>query len=237
LSVLSTDSSHLARARATVVGMGALGCRVSSALARAGVGELTLVDFDRVELSNLQRQPLYRPDCVGLPKAIVAAEALRKEAASTTAISGAEERLDGANAKRLLGDRDVVIDATDDPATKLLLNHECIRAGVPLVHGGVVRTGGVAMAIVPGATACLACTFAPESTFADDGCAAFGILAPVAGVVGSIQGFLALSLLLGARRVAGRLYAYELRATRWRTMRVPRDPNCTVCGTIGTCAA
>jgi molybdopterin/thiamine biosynthesis adenylyltransferase len=215
-----------------LVGVGALGCPAATVLAGAQLGRLTLVDPDRVERSNLQRQTLFSPGDIGRLKVDVAAERL---GGGTTEIVPVVARVDRTNAARLMSAHDFVIDACDDPATKFLINATAVRCGVPYSYGGVVRTSGLTMTVVPGVTACLACVFAAESLDAQEatgeGCQNQGVLAPVAGVIGSLQAAHALAT-LGSETPehAGRLFSYELRARRWRTIDVHRDSRCNACG-------
>ncbi len=223
-------------AHALVVGAGALGCAAAQTLAASGVGRLSLVDDDCVELSNLQRQVLFDRATIGRPKATAAAESLARIAPSCE-VAPWVERLAAGNVERFVGDHDVVVDASDDPETKYLLNRAAIRCRVPLVYGGVARTGGMALLVDPGRSACLACAFPAETAAADDGCDRLGILAPVAGLVGTLEADLALRALLGDRSAAGILFVYELRGTRWRELRFARRPDCDACVDAATRAA
>jgi molybdopterin/thiamine biosynthesis adenylyltransferase len=231
-SATEESSTRLERSNALVIGVGALGCQVAQAIVTAGIGALTLVDDDRVELSNLQRQILFDDADVGRPKAITASLALRARAPAASIVARSE-RVTANNAVPLLADHDVIIDATDDPESKYLINRVAIETGKPFVYGGVARTGGLALAVQPGRSACLACVFPPQILHANDSCAALGILAPVAGAIGGLQAYLAIRLLESPTEVAGLLYAYETRVRRWRTLRVDRDPKCPTC----SCAA
>jgi len=217
--------------------MGALGCPAAIALARTPLERLTLVDADRVEPSNLQRQVLFADRDVGALKVDVAGERL---AGSRAPIETLAARLDATNAAGLIAEHDFVIDACDDLPTKFLINSVAVEVGRPFSYGGVTRTAGLAMTVVPGDTACLACVFpdAPMSTLDDretspraDGCQQQGIVASVAGVIGSLQALHALGALGHAEAgKPGRLFAYEIRGVRWRIIDARRDPACTVCG-------
>lgn len=213
---------------ALVVGVGALGCQAAAALAVAGVGKLTLVDDDRVERTNLQRQVLFDTADIGRPKSVAAALALRSDA-PTSMILAHVERLTPLNAGDLLSSHDVAIDATDDPDSKYLINRAAREAGRPFVYGGVARTTGLVMAVRPGHTACLACAFPLQLSHGDDSCAVLGILAPVAGVIGALQARLALRLLADPPTAGGTLYVYEARGRRWRMLQFERDPDCSIC--------
>jgi molybdopterin/thiamine biosynthesis adenylyltransferase len=213
-----------------VVGVGALGCPaariVADSLGRWSL--VTLVDPDRVELSNLQRQPLFDDADIGSFKVEVAARNLRSHAECR--FETVRERLDETNAQRLIAGHDYVIDATDSPETKFLINDVAVRLAVPFTYAGVVRTGGQAMAVVPGKSACLRCVF-PEEPGDDEAgaCSNMGILAPVAGVVGSLAAANALGHLSGNDFEAGTMTIYELRGTRLRRVAFGRRSDCTVC--------
>lgn len=230
------DAIHAARASALVVGVGALGCQAAAALVSAGIGGLTLVDDDRVERSNLQRQVLFDDTDIGRPKAIAAALALRATAPAST-ITVRTERVAAHNAADFVRGHDVTIDATDDPDSKYLLNRTAVEAGKPFVYGGVARTGGLTLAVRPGLSACLACAFPPQLSRGDESCAALGIVAPVAGAIGALQAHLALRLLEGAPSIGGLLYVYEMHGRRWRTLRFERDPHCSTCSAAAQRAA
>jgi adenylyltransferase/sulfurtransferase len=232
----SSHATHAERTTALVVGVGALGCQAAAALVDAGIRGLTLVDGDRVERSNLQRQILFDDADLTRPKAIAAALALRAAAPAATIVARTE-RVTAANVAELVGAHDVTIDATDHPETKYLLNRAAVVAGKPFVYGGVARTTGLALAVKPRRSACLACAFPPQLSHGDDSCAALGILAPVAGAIGALQAHLALRLLEDAASVAGLLHVYEVRGRRWRTLHFDRDPHCSTCSTAARHAA
>jgi molybdopterin/thiamine biosynthesis adenylyltransferase len=132
----------------------------------------------------------------------------------------------------VIAGHDVVIDACDDPATKFTLNRACVASGVTYCYGGVVRTGGQMLVVAPGRSACLACVFPEdEASSESEGCSSMGILAPVAGVIGSLQAHAALRCLTGdAAAVAGTMSIYELRGARWRSVAFERRRSCAVCG-------
>jgi molybdopterin-synthase adenylyltransferase len=184
-------------ARVLIVGAGGLGVPAAWALARAGVHRLTLVDPDPIELSNLPRQVIYRDSDLGQPKVDVAARRLH------AMFNGMEiERnatsFDSSNALALAAAHSVIIDATDDPAAKFLINDTAITVGRPFIYGGVLATAGQAMTVVPGRGACLRCLFeAPPAADEIATCRDVGIIGPVAGVIGEVQAAEALSVLRG----------------------------------------
>lgn len=206
--------------RVIVVGAGALGCAAARTLAQEPSVSITLVDDDRVELSNLQRQVLYGNDDIGSLKVDAAAARLARDfgvRAGTAAL-----RLDAATGPGLIAGADLVLDATDDPATKFLIGRLCFESGTPWIYGGVARTAGQWMLVRPGRSACLECVFPslPASAGAEEtaaGCSALGILAPVAGMVGAMQALTALAFFKRPDRArAGRLHVYELTGARSR---------------------
>lgn len=221
--------------RILVVGVGALGCPAAEILAADGGVSCTLIDDDRVETSNLQRQILFDNQAVGRPKARAAAAALEHRFPDTHIVY-LDTRFAADNACQLVDEHDFVIDACDDPITKLLINQTCVATGTPFVYGGVMRTGGQTMSVAPGASACLACIFpvltdpAASGSGDDDAesCSRMGILAPVAGVVGSMQALATLETLAGRGR-PGRMHIYELRGARWRSVDFDPRPGCPVC--------
>jgi molybdopterin/thiamine biosynthesis adenylyltransferase len=223
---------HAERASALVVGIGALGCQAAAALVSAGIGDLTLVDDDRVERSNLQRQVLFDDTDIGRSKAIAAALALRAEAPAST-ISARTERVTPRNAADLVGHHDLTIDATDDPDSKYLLN----RSGRENRSSTAESFARPTLAVQPGVSACLACAFPPQPARGDESCAALGIIAPVAGAIGALQAHLALRLLEDPASVGGLLYVYEMHGRRWRTLRFERDPQCSTCSDAAQRAA
>jgi len=216
-----------------LVGAGALGCAAARTLAAAAADlrtglRLTVVDSDHVEASNLQRQVLYRDADIGRSKVEAAAERLAAEFGID--VVARPLHLDADNGPALVIDHDIVIDGTDDPAAKFLINRLCVDSGVPLVHGGVVRTGGQWMLVEPCVSACLRCVFPERAPSGTEGCVALGILAPVAGVVGSMQAITALRRLFDPERVrAGRLFVYELAGVRARHVDFPPSPDCPCC--------
>ncbi len=212
-------------ARILVVGAGALGCAAARTLAQEPRVALTVVDDDRVELSNLQRQVLYVDADIGRLKIDAAAERLASEFGA--AISTRAIRFDAATGPGLVAAADLVIDATDDPDTKFLIGRLCVEARKPYVYGGVARTGGQWLLAVPGESACLECVYPANAGETAAGCAALGILAPVAGVVGSMQALTALAYLRRPERAKpGRLHIYELTGARSRHIDFQPDPAC-----------
>ncbi len=167
--------------------MGGLGVPASWALARAGARRLTLVDPDPVELSNLARQVIYRPSDIGTPKVEAAARWLAERFPDVN-VERHAIALDASNAARLIDAHNFVIDATDSPAAKFLINDTCVAARTPFVYGGVVGMTGNVMTVIPGETACVRCVFeTPPDENEIQSCREAGIVGPVAGAIGEMQ--------------------------------------------------
>lgn len=207
-----------------IVGLGGLGCPASLALA-PHAEQLTLVDYDVVEVSNLHRQPWHHPRDVGRLKVESAAQKLRAGFPALRIVT-LSTRVTAENADALFRLHDVVIDATDGPETKFLLNDAGVRTGTTLIYGGVLRFIGQAMRIEPGGP-CLRCLFDGPPVDAPS-CAQAGVLGSMAGVIGGLQAQLALT----ANPVAGEamLHLVDGQAFTARTVRVKKAPDCEVCG-------
>jgi adenylyltransferase/sulfurtransferase len=232
--------ARLAGSHALIVGCGALGCVVADWLARAGVGRLTLVDRDVVELGNLQRQTLFdEADArAGTPKAHAAAARIgaidrgvrtQAEATDFTGVNAARIALEGP-----LGRADVLVDGTDNFETRFLLNDLAVRCGIPFVHGGVVGTRGTALTVLPGASACLRCLFeGPPPAGTQESCETAGVLGAMVGVIASIQAMEAMKLLAGRADLVRRtLIAIDGWTNTLREVDLTgaRDPGCPCCG-------
>jgi adenylyltransferase/sulfurtransferase len=218
--------ARLGAARVLVVGAGALGSPAVQYLAGAGIGHLTIVDADAVELSNLSRQPLHGEADLGASKAVSAAAAAAS-LNSEIEVVAESRRLQPDEAAGVVGAFDVVCDATDDFAIKFALNDACVGAAVGLVHAAILQYGGQLTTIVPGGP-CYRCLFgAPPDPGAVPTCAQAGILGPVAAVVGGLQATEALKLVLGVGEpLSGRLLVYDGLRPRFRTVDFARDPRC-----------
>ncbi len=208
--------------RVTIIGMGGLGCPIAVALAEAGV-DLRLVDDDVVELSNLQRQILFGTPDIGRPKLEVAAERLARYGVSVETRTG---RLTALNADALLAGSDLVIDATDDPAARFVVNDWALDHHIPAVIGGVHRFQGMVLAHA-GRGPCLRCLFEEDGPEVET-CAVGGVLGAMAGLVGHLQAERALRLLAG-EAVAVTGYVTTLDALTGRTRDVPLPDGCERC--------
>jgi len=216
-------------ARVAVVGAGGLGSASLLYLAASGIGGLSVIDDDRVSLDNLQRQVLHDTAAVGEPKTH---SALRRLDALNPGVRvrTVERRLDAGNARELLEGHDVVLDGSDNFATKFAVNDACVALGIPAVIAGILRFDGQVVTVPAGAP-CYRCLFRDEPPPGQvPACSAAGVLGPVAGVVGSLQAAEALRLLLGAgASQEGRVLTVELLDPRVRAVPFPRDPACPAC--------
>ena len=222
---------RLLRSRVAIIGAGGLGCPASLYLAAAGVGTIALVDFDRVDPSNLQRQILFGMADIGEPKTKVAAarlEALNPD----VKIEQIPDRIEAKNAEKILRGYDVVIDGTDTFPSRYLLNDVCVWLGIPLVSGSIQRFEGQVSVFDARVGPCYRCLFPePPPPELAPNCAEAGVLGVLPGVVGTLQATEALKLLLGAgEALVGRLLVYDALAMEFRTFSVPKDPSCAVCG-------
>lgn len=214
-----------------VAGAGGLGSPAALYLAAAGVGRLGLVDGDRVDLSNLQRQILHFSKDVGRPKVDSAREKLLALNPEIRVEAGCE-RLTAANAGELIRGFHAVVSAVDNAETRYALNDACVAAGVPLIDAGVVGFRAVLMTVVPGRGPCYRCLF-PEPPPAGGAptCAEAGVIGALTGVMGSLQALEALKLLLGAGEAyVGRVLQFDGLSGRFRETAWLRDPACPVCG-------
>jgi molybdopterin/thiamine biosynthesis adenylyltransferase len=222
------STARRARARALVVGVGGLGCPASLALARAGVGYIAIADDDVVELGNLHRQILFDEADVGTPKAEAAAHALR-ELVPSAEVSLVGSRVLPQNAIELVRKVDVVIEGSDNFATKFLVADACMIAGVPVVHASAVRWHGTVLAVGPAGAPCYRCLFEDLPRHGVPACAEAGVVGPVVGILGAIQADLALSLLDGAP-VEGTIVTYDGHADELRRRTIPSREGCLLCG-------
>jgi len=213
----------LSEACITIVGMGALGTAAADRLCRAGIGRLRLIDDDIVELSNLQRQALYTEADIGKLKAETSRARLH-EINSEIHIETICERL--ANDNSFLQGASLVLDCTDNPEARFLINSQCHALGVPWVHGAVAGASGVVFAIVPGG-ACFRCLY-PDTTIHGETAATIGVLNPLTAIVGALQANEAMKLLLG--RPAPGLLMLDIWNDVFEYIEVKRDLDCPVCG-------
>jgi molybdopterin/thiamine biosynthesis adenylyltransferase len=201
-------------------------------LATAGVGRITLVDNDTVDLTNLQRQIAHTLASVGRPKAESAAQRVA-DINPDVAVRTVLQRADAALLDELVADADVAIDCSDNFATRQALNRACVKHRKPLVSGAAIRFDAQ-LSVYDSRDAqspCYACLFPPDATVEDTVCSTMGVFAPLVGIVGSLQAAEALKLLAGVgSSLAGRLQMLDARTMEWTEIRVQRSPHCAVCG-------
>ncbi len=227
--------ARLGAARVAVVGAGGLGSPVALYLAAAGVGVLGVIDADRVELSNLQRQILHGTKSLDVPK-VASAQARLEDLNPDVEVVAHPVRLGAANAREILAGYDVVVEGSDTLATKLAVNDACVLLRRPLVAAGIAAWDGQLLVVEPGRTACYRCVYRHEPPEgAVPTCAGAGILGPVAGVLGALQAMEALKLCLGLGTVAaGRLLLFDGTAVTLRSIEARRDPACPACGALSS---
>ena len=217
--------------RVLLIGAGGLGCPLAQYLAAAGVGTLGLIDFDRVDLSNLQRQVLYATSDVGRLKVEVAAERIRAQNPDVRVNTHAV-KLTSENALALLADWDVVVDGSDNFPTRYLVNDACVLLGKPNVHGSIFRFDGQASVFDARSGPCYRCLFPePPPPGAAPSCAEGGVLGVLPGLVALIQATETLKLLAGiGESLSGRLLQIDALGMQFREFRIQKDPKCPACG-------
>ena len=222
---------RLLDARALVVGAGGLGSPVALYLASAGVGQLTLVDDDTVDLTNLQRQIMHTEARIGQAK-VASAQAAIHAINPEVRVHAVARRADEALFTQLAASADVVLDCTDNFATRQALNRACVATGRPLVSGAAIGFDGQVSVydLRQPDSPCYACVFPPSQTVEEARCATMGVFAPLVGIIGTLQAAEALKLLAGVGRpLRGRLLMLEARQMEWTELRVPRQCDCPVC--------
>ena len=223
---------RISASHALIVGAGGLGSPVALYLGSAGVGHLTVVDHDHVDMTNLQRQIGHTMARVGHPKVEslqVAIGAINPEVQVTPIVA----RADAALLDTLVAQADVVLDCCDNFATRHAINAACVKHGTPLVSGAAIRFDGQVCVYDPrdANSPCYACVFPPDTSFEETRCATMGVFAPLVGIIGSLQAAEALKLLSGAGQpLTGRLLMLDGRAMEFTEMRIGRHASCPVCG-------
>lgn len=227
----SAGQLKLKSASALVVGAGGLGCPIISYLAAAGLGKIGIVDFDLVDISNLQRQVLYDTNDIGRSKAATASQKAQAANPEIDVIAHNEE-LTAANIERIFAGYELIIDATDNFATRYLINDACVLQNKPCVYGAIHRFEGQATVFFPGLTPCYRCIFpqAPEhGTVAN--CSEAGVLGVLPGIIGSIQAAECIKIILSiGESLTGRLILFDALAMSFRTIKIKRRLDCEICG-------
>lgn len=222
---------RLLDSHALIVGAGGLGSPVALYLASAGVGQITLVDDDTVDLTNLQRQIMHTEARVGQPK-VASAEAAIVALNPGVRVRTVAQRADEAQLTELAAAADIVLDCTDNFATRQALNRACVATGRPLVSGAAIGFDGQISVYDPrrAASPCYACVFPPTQAVEEARCATMGVFAPLVGIIGTLQASEALKLLCGiGEPLVGRLLMLDARRTEWTELRLPRQADCPVC--------
>jgi len=216
-----------------IVGLGGLGAPVAMYLAAAGVGRLTLADFDKVDLTNLQRQIIHGTEDIGQAKVVSAKQSL-EEINPEVEIECLDTLLDERILEEQVEKADAVVDCTDNFLTRFAINAASVATGTPLVSGAAIRLEGQ-VTVFSGRKGgpCYQC-LSPADGHADETCSENGVLAPVVGVIGSIQATETLKVLTGAgESLTGRLLLFDALHMEWRSLKLSSDPGCPVCGITG----
>jgi len=218
-------------AHVLIIGMGGLGSPVAMYLAAAGVGELTLVDHDTVDLSNLQRQILHRNDNIGQPK-VDSAQHNLAQLNDEISIHTVNKKLDDDELQQLVSRVDLVVDATDNFPTRFAINRACVRHKKPLVSGAAIRLEGQVgiFDLRRADSPCYRCLY-DEQGGVPETCSENGVMAPMVGIIGSIQALEVIKLLTDTgETLAGKLLISDGLHQEWRSMKLRKDPACPVCG-------
>ncbi len=214
-----------------IVGAGGLGSPVAMYLASAGVGRLTICDDDVVDLTNLQRQTLHRETRIGMNKAESAKIALH-EINAACQVTTVDRRVGAEALNDLVTDADVVVDASDNFATRHAINRVCVAMKKPLVSGSAIRFAGQLAVYDPrvSSSPCYACFLSEDAPVEEERCVTMGVLAPLTGTIGSMQATEVLSILiLGQSCMTGRMLLYDALSADWQTIDIARNPACGVC--------
>jgi len=225
---------RLLAASALVIGAGGLGSPVAMYLAAAGVGTIMLADGDAVDLTNLQRQILHTTQSIGKPKADSGRDALARINPEVR-VAPLQSRLEGDELDRLVAQSSVVLDCSDNFATRHAVNRACVRHRRPLVSGAAVRFDGQVSVfdLRDDLSPCYHCLFPENAELEETRCAVMGVFAPLTGIIGSVQAAEALKLLAGAgETLKGRLLILDALAMQWRMVRLAKDPACSVCAKV-----
>lgn len=218
-------------ARALIIGAGGLGSPAALYLAASGVGHITLVDHDTVDLTNLQRQIAHTTARVGQPKVQSAAQALQALNPDVQ-VQCIQQHADAALLDELVSQASVVLDCCDNYRTRQTVNVACVKHRVPLVAGAIIRFDGQITVFDPSkdTSPCYACLFAPEEEFEEVQCSTMGVLAPLVGIIGAMQAAEALKIITGiGDPMVGKLLMLDGKSMEWSRMRTSRNPECSVC--------
>lgn len=221
----------LLEASVLIVGAGGLGSPAAIYLAAAGIGNISIFDNDEVDLSNLQRQISHYTDDIGMDKVISTRQTLNRLNPDVN-VRAVKQRLMGEQLEREVGQADVVLDCSDNFATRFAINKACVDHRTPLVSGAAIRFEGHVSVFTPGVndSPCYNCLYHFDGE-EQLNCATNGVIAPVTGIVGSIQALEAMKLIIGAgETLVGRLLLLDGLSMEWNAMRLRKNPNCPTCG-------
>ncbi len=224
---------RLLASTALIVGAGGLGSPAALYLASAGVGRIILADGDQVDLTNLQRQILHRQSRIGMAKAESGKLALQ-EINPEIQVEVCNQRLEGMALEAVVARSSVVLDCCDNFVTRHAVNRACVRHGVALVSGAAIRFDGQLAVYDPrrADSPCYHCLFPEDQEAEEVRCAVMGVFAPLTGIIGTMQAAEALKIMGGfGRPLVGKLQLLDARSMSWNEIEVPKNPNCSVCGT------
>jgi len=212
------------------VGAGGLGCPAALYLAAAGVGKLVIADPDKVDLTNLQRQILYRTDSVGAEKASEAQKTLGAMNPDVS-VETISKKLQPQDLEKIVPQVDVVLDCSDNFATRHAVNRACVKHRKPLVAGAAIRFDAQLMVfdLTKKTAACYSCVFPEDAEVEEVQCSTMGVFAPLTGVIGALQAMEAIKLLAGAGEPLAGLASFDAKRSEWKTVRLKKDPACAVC--------
>lgn len=218
-------------AKVLIIGAGGLGSPIGLYLAAAGIGRIGIIDGDVVDLSNLQRQVFHHTTDLGVPK-VESAKAKMIAINPDIEVTTYNERLSSKNIMAIFSEYDIIADGTDNFPTKFLINDAAVFANKPLVHGGILRFDGQVMTIIPNQSTCYRCIFHnPPPAGLVPSCQEAGVLGALAGVIGTIQATEVLKLAVGkGRLLSNRLLTYNALRSKFREVKLHRNPKCAVCG-------
>ena len=222
----------LLRSHALVIGAGGLGSAAAPYLATAGVGHITLMDHDEVDLTNLQRQIMHTESSIGKSKVISGKEFLQR-LNSSIQIETIQAKVTSSLLDDLLPSVNIVLDCTDNFLTRHLINTACVQHQIPLISGSALKFDGQVSVFDPrlSSSPCYACIFSPDERFEEVSCSSMGIFSPLVGIIGAMQAAQALQVLIGfGESLIGRMLLWNGRTTQVDEIRISRNPDCSVCG-------
>lgn len=215
-----------------IIGAGGLGSAAAPYLAAAGVGHITLIDHDLVELTNLQRQIMHAQDKIGQSK-VASGKQFLEQLNSTIKIETIQTKATTSLLDDLLPSIDIVLDCTDNFVTRHLINASCIKYQKPLVSGSALRFDGQISVFDPrnSASPCYACIFSPDEKFEEISCSSMGIFSPLVGIIGAMQAAQAMQVIIGfGDSLIGRMLLWDARTTQIDEIKIARNTDCSVCG-------